>query len=76
MALITIGNMDSKICATCLYWNGPNVINSAGYPSNPKKMDFDIDKHAYGQCINKRSSRPANSHCDKHEYNYQCQRYL
>lgn len=74
-SIITIGSRMAERCATCMYWEGPNVVTSAGSLSNPKRMKLD-SKPYNGTCIKKRTTKHSTSSCNEHEYHYRFQRYL
>lgn len=75
MRQIIIGSPNSRICATCQYWEGPNLLSSAGSAANPNRMNFD-NRACSAVCIKKHSKTSASSSCSEHEYNFQCQRYI
>ena len=74
---IIIGKSEAQICATCEYWDGENLLSSAGCASNPNKMYINDDaKNIYGQCLEKKSKQSGTRSCSKHKYSYRLQRFL
>lgn len=77
MRTITIGRREAEICATCEYWQGGNLIQSAGSISNPSKMNLnDRARFTQGTCINRKCTRSGTQSCGEHEYRYDLKRYL
>ena len=76
--LIRIGKSDSKLCATCEYWEGGTVfLKSKGYSNSPETMELnDSARTSYERCIKKHSKKNGTSSCGEHKYSYRLQRYI
>ena len=75
--LITIGKRDSKICATCQYWQGPDLVFNIGSTSCPNRCEVsDEARFTNALCIKKRSQQSGTRSCMSHEYHFKYSRYL
>ena len=75
--LITIGKRESKICATCQYWQGPEFVYSIGSASCPAKCEVsDEARFTYALCVKKHSKQPGTRSCMNHTYHYRYSSYL
>lgn len=76
--IIRIGKPESKICATCEFWEGgTDYLSPKGYTNSPETMELnDKARFNYALCLKNRSKKNGTSHCSKYKLHYSLERYI
>lgn len=77
--LIKIGKTDSKICASCEFWDGGTVfLKQKGYSNSPETMELsDEARTTYAVCLKKHSKKNGtNRACSNYKLHYSLNRYI
>lgn len=65
---------ETKICATCQYWGGPNVLQNVSDRSYNKFLITNMN--ANGLCLKKHIHKRCLNNCNDHTYHYSLQPYV
>ena len=76
--LIKIGKRESKICATCEFWEGgTGFVSSKGYVNSPETIELsDNARFTYALCLKKRAKKNGTNSCSNYKIHYSLGRYL
>lgn len=77
MRNITIGKPDSKICATCEFWEGPKTLaKSRGHVNHPEDFSYDSQHSMRATCIKRKRMCYGHDKCIQHQFRYDLMKYL
>ncbi len=74
---IQIGDWSSKKCATCMYWQGGDVVRKDERTANSRT--FIIETAAMftrGRCTRNNALKSGTNSCGNHEFHYRFTPYL
>lgn len=76
--LIKIGKNESKICATCEFWErGTEFVKPKGYVNSPETMELsDNARLINAMCLKKHSKQSGTRSCSNYKLHYSLERYL
>ena len=76
--IIKLGKSNSKICATCEYWDGgTGFVTSKGYRNSPETMEVDNEAlKTLALCVKKHARKNGINSCPNHKFHYSLERYL
>ena len=76
MRPLTMGKPESKICATCEYWEGPRCVQSRGILNQPKEFMLDNRITVRANCLKQHRQCIPSYKCAHHQFRYDLVRYL
>lgn len=76
--LIKLGRHESKMCATCEFWEGgTGFLTPKGYANAPETMELsDLARFTHAMCIKKRSKHSGTQSCSMYKLHYSLERYI
>ena len=73
---ITMGKPESKICATCEFWEGSCCIRHRGILNQPKEFWLDNRITVRANCLKQHRQCLPGYKCTQHQFRYDLIRYL